>query len=70
MFTGNASVMSMAVLIMVEEARHSLGHQLIFVRDEAFPRATDTFAAEQGVGGEAGRCVPLVWGLLHFVSVQ
>ena len=43
---------------------------------------TDTFAAEQGAGREvaedlendilreAGQCVPLVGGLLHFVSVQ
>ena len=42
---------------------------------------TDTFAVEQGAGGEviddlkndilheAGQCVPLVRGLLHFVSV-
>ena len=46
---------------------------------EMFLGATDTFAAKQGVGGEAakdldngivreaGQCVPLVGGLLHFV---
>ena len=46
-----------------------------------FLGATDTFAAKQGVGGEvaedlkndivheAGQCIPLVGGLLHFVSV-
>jgi hypothetical protein len=49
------------------------------VRDEASPGATDTFTAEQGAGGEAtedldkdivheaGQCVPLVGGLLHFI---
>ena len=52
------------------------------IRDEVSLGATDTFAAEQGVGREAaedlnkdivhevGQCVPLVGGLLHFVSVQ
>ena len=52
------------------------------VQDEASLGAIDTFAAEQGAGGEAaedlendilhevGQCVPLVGGLLHFVSVQ
>ena len=52
------------------------------VRDEAFLGAIDTFAAEQGVSGEAvedldkdivheaGQWVPLVRGLLHFISVH
>jgi hypothetical protein len=52
---------------------------VIVVRDEAVPRAIDTFVAEQGAGGEAvedldndiiheaGQCVPLIGGLLHFV---
>ena len=54
------------------------------VRDEAFLGVTSTFAAEQGAGlgneavvdldkdiiHEAGQCVPLVGGLLHFVSVH
>ena len=51
-------------------------------QDEASLGAIDTFAAEQGVGGEtaedlnngiireAGQCVPLVGGLLHFINVQ
>ena len=55
---------------------------VVGVRDEVFPGVTDTFAAEQGAGGEvaedlendilreAGQCVPLVGGLHHFVSVQ
>ena len=55
---------------------------VVGVRDEVFLGAIDTFAAEQGAGGEAakdlqndilceaGQCVPLVGGLLHFVSVQ
>jgi hypothetical protein len=50
---------------------------VVGVRDEVFLGAIDTFAAEQGVGGEvakdlendilreAGQCVPLVGGLLH-----
>ena len=74
-------VVSMPILSVVEEASHSLRHQLIVVRDEAFPGATDTFAAEQGADKEAvedldndiiheaGQCVPLIRGLLHFVSV-
>jgi hypothetical protein len=55
---------------------------VIGVQDEVFPGATDTFTVEQGAGGEvvedlkndilceAGQCIPLVGGLLHFVSVQ
>ena len=51
------------------------------VRDEVFLGGTNTFAAEQGAGGEvaedlkndilreAGQCLPLVGGLLHFMSV-
>ena len=51
-------------------------------RDEASLGAIDTFAAEQGVGREvaedlendilheAGQCIPLVGGLLHFVNVH
>ena len=69
----------MAVDSIVEEAGHSLGHQLMVVRDEAFSGVTDTFAAEQeadeeavedlnkDIVHEAGQCVPLVGGLLHFV---
>ena len=49
------------------------------VRDDASLGATNTFAAEQGVGGEAvedldkdiiheaSQCVPLIRGLLHFL---
>ena len=55
---------------------------VVGVRDEVFLEATDTFAAEQGVGGEAtedhkneilheaSQCVPLVGSHLHSVSVQ
>ena len=51
------------------------------VRDEASLGATDIFVAEQGAGEEVAKdldngiiceaiqCVPLVGGLLHFVSV-
>ena len=82
MFTGDAGVVSMAVLNVVEEAGHSLRHPFIIVRDEVFLGVTDTFAAEQGAGWEvvedlnndiiheAGQCIPLVGGLLYFVSVQ
>ena len=73
-----------AILTVVEDAGHSLGQLLMVVgvRDEVFLGVTDIFAAEQGAGREvvedlkndilreAGQCVPLVGGLLHFVSVQ
>ena len=54
---------------------------VVVVLDEEVPGATDTFAAEQGVGGEAAedlnngivreasQCVPLVGGLLYFIYV-
>ena len=53
---------------------------VVVVLDEVVSGATDTFAAEQGAGREAtedlnngivceaGQCIPLVGGLLHFVS--
>ena len=73
--------MSIVVLTVIEKASHSLGQILMVVgvRDEVSPGVTDTFVAEQGAGGEvaedlkndilreAGQCVPLVGGLLHFV---
>ena len=52
---------------------------VVVVLDEVVSGATDTFAAEQGAGEEAvedlnndiiheaGQCIPLVGGLLHFV---
>ena len=55
---------------------------VVGVQDEFFLGATNTFTAEQGAGGEAvedlengilheaGQCVPLIGGLLHFVNVQ
>jgi hypothetical protein len=55
---------------------------VVVVLDEAVLGATDTFTTEQGAGGEtaedlengivreAGQCVPLVGGLLHFVYVH
>jgi hypothetical protein len=54
---------------------------VVVVRDEAVLGATDTFAAKQGASGEvvedldndivreAGQCIPLVGGLLHFVCL-
>ena len=53
---------------------------VVVVRDEMVLGVTDTFVAEQGASGEAaedldngiirkaGQCVPLVGGLLHYVS--
>ena len=52
---------------------------VVVVLDEVVLGAIDTFAVEQGAGGEAvedldnkiireaSQCVPLVGGLLHFV---
>ena len=84
MFTGDSSVASMALVEVIEEVGQSLGQHLmvVVVLDEAVPGATNTFAAKEGAGREvakdldndivceAGQCVPLVGGLLHFVCVQ
>jgi len=55
---------------------------VVVVLDEAVLGGTDIFAAEQGAGGEAaedlnnsivreaGQCVPLVGGLLHFILMR
>ena len=55
---------------------------VVGVQDEVFPGVTDTFAAEQGADEEvvedlkndilreAGQCVPLIGGLLHFVCTE
>ena len=68
----------LAFLVVIEEANHSLGQHLTVVGDEAVLGATDTFAGEQGVNGEvaedlqnkilyeAGLCVPIIGGRLHF----
>ena len=55
MFTGDSGVSSIALVGVIEEVCHSLGKLLMVVgvRDEVFPGATDTFAAEQGAGREA-----------------
>ena len=80
--TDDAGEVLLAVDSIIEEASHSLGHQLMVVRDEAFLGAIDTFVAEQRAGREAledldkdiiheaGQCVPLIRGLLHFISVH
>jgi hypothetical protein len=82
--TDGTGEVSITVLTVAEEANHSLGLLLMVVgvRDEVFPGATDTFAAEQGTSGEvvedlendilreASQCIPLVGGLLYFISVQ
>ena len=81
MFTGDSGVASIALVGVIEEDRHSLGQLLMVagVRDEVFLGGTNTFAAEQGAGGEtaeyldngiireAGHCVPLIGGLLYFI---
>jgi hypothetical protein len=73
-FTGDAGVVSMVALSDVEEAGHSLRHQLIIFQDDTILGVIDTFAAEQGMGREAtedldndiirdaGQCIPLVGG--------
>ena len=78
MYTRYAGEVSIVVLTVVEEAGHSLGQHLTVVGDGALPGATDTFAGEQGVDGEAaedlqnkilceaGQCVPVVGDRLHF----
>ena len=55
---------------------------VVVVLDESDLGVIDTFVAEQGVGEEAvedldndivheaGQCIPLLGGLLHFVCVQ
>jgi hypothetical protein len=77
------SVASMALVDVVEEDGQRSGQHVmvVVVLVEVVPRATDTFVVEQGVGGEAaedlsngivheaGQCVPLVGGLLHFICV-
>ena len=54
-YTRDAGEMSIIVLTVIEEVGHSLEQILmvIGVWDKAFPGATDTFAVEQGGGGEA-----------------
>ena len=54
-YTRDAGEVSIAILTIIEEAGHSLGQHLMIVGDEALPRATDTFAREQGAGGEAAK---------------
>ena len=72
----------LAVIGVIEEAGHSLGQHLTVVGDEAVPRATDTFAGEQGAGREvvenvkkeiiceAGHCVRLVGAASISKSLQ
>ena len=83
MFTGDSGVALMALVGVIEEIVQSLRQHLmvVVVLDEAVPGATNTFVAEQGVSKEAaedldnvivceaGQCVPLLGGLLHFVYV-
>ena len=51
-FTDKAGEVSHAILSVIEEVGHSLGQHLTVVGDEAVPGVIDTFAVEQGVGGE------------------
>ena len=64
-YTRDAGEVSIAVLTVIEEVGHSLGQILMVVgvRDEVSPRATDTFVAEQGAGGEVVE--DLENGILH-----
>ena len=54
MFTGDSGVASMVLVDVKEEPSQSLGQHLmvVVVQDEAVPGVIDTFAVEQGVGGE------------------
>ena len=58
MFNSDASVVSMALVGVIEEASQCLGQHLmvVVVRDEAVLGAIDTFAAEtkSGWGGGGG----------------
>ena len=77
-YTRDAGEVSIAVLTVIEEAGQSLGQHLTVVGDEAVPGATYTFIAQQAAGEEAaedlqnnifceaGQCVPVVGGRLHF----
>ena len=83
MFIGDTGVVSMALVGVVEKASQSLGQHIMVVvaQDEAVPGAIDTFVVEQGASRdtvedlnndiirEAGQCIPLVGGLLHFICV-
>ena len=55
MFTGDPGEVAFAFLGAIEEFGNNLGRLLLVlgVRDEVVPRAADTLAAAQGVGGEA-----------------
>ena len=80
MFTGDSGVASIALVGVVEEAYHILGQHLmvVVVLNEVVPGAIDTFVVEQAAGEEAaedlqnnifyeaGQCVPVVGGHLHF----
>ena len=54
MFTGDASVASMALVKVIEEAGQSLGQHLmvVVVLDEAVLGVIDTFVVDQGASGE------------------
>ena len=56
-FTGDASVVSMALVGVVEEASQSLGQHLmvVLVLDEAVLGVIGTFATEQGASGEVAK---------------
>ena len=81
MYTRDAGEVLIGALTVVEEVSHSLGQLLMVVgvRDEVFLGATYTFAGaigreavedlDNGIVYEASQYVPLVGGLLHFVSV-
>jgi hypothetical protein len=45
-YTRDTGEVSIDILIVVEEAIHSLGKHLTVIRDEALPRVTDTFVGE------------------------
>ena len=52
MFTDDSGVASIALVGVIKEAYHILGHHfmVVVVLDEAVLGVTDTFVAEQGAG--------------------
>jgi hypothetical protein len=81
-FTGDVGVVSMVAVSDVEEADHSLRHQLIVVQDDTISGAIDTFAPNKEWAGRRWRILImtssvmlanpflLLGGLLYFVYVQ
>ena len=68
MFTSDVGVVSMALVDVVEEASHSLGQHLTVVGDETVLGVDEEAAKDlqNNILCEAGQCVPVIGGRLHF----